>query len=242
MQPYKKRLNDFLLNVKLSNNDVNNDQNMMPSTSSGSSRSYRSRSNKALSYNDNNENSIDADEIDLALSLAFPNDMENMKKYTDDIWRKTLSSDCDSSIPVWSKQPEVNKTPAIGWPSTSTHGLYSPSNNHFYVEDICSSMSGGNIFFPTSAPTTSTASTTKKSSTEQKHKKKVPGNQVSSTSSIDIDEDFNHIKKRLSLSNLRNSLCRQKAVENLNNNSAPQPQASSSNALDSDEDFLQVAL
>lgn len=243
LQPYKKHLNDFMQNVKLLNNDANNDLNMIPSTSLHNlNRHQRSLSHKRMTYNDNNENSIDADDMDLALSLAFPNDMENMKKYTDDIWRKTLSSDCDPSIQVWEKQPEVNKTPAIVWPSTSSHGLFNAPKNHFYTEDIWSNLSGGNIFFPTSssyasslqAPSTST-SNPKRSTIEQKHRKKVP--QTATTSTMEIDEDFNNMKKRLSLSSLRTSLCRQKALENLNNGNA---QASNASALDADDDFLQV--
>lgn len=196
-----------------------------------------------MSFNDNAENSIDAEDLDLALSLAFPSDMDNMKKYTDDIWRKTLSSDCDPSIPVWEKQPEVNKTPAIVWPSTSTHGLFGAPKNHYYGDDIWSNMSGENIFFPTSAPTPSTSSSTRRLPlpTDVKHRKKIPGSKTQaapSTSAVDIDDEFNNMKKRLSLSSLRTSLCRQKAVENLNNGNAAH--ACSSSALDDDDDFLEV--
>lgn len=243
LQPYKKHLNDFMHNVKLLNNEANNDLNMIPSTSShnANKRHQRSLSHKRISLQDNAENSIDADDLDLALSLAFPSDMDNMKKYTDDIWRKTLSSDCDSSIPVWEKQPEVNKTPAIVWPSTSTHGLFSAPKNHYYGDDIWS-MSGGNIFFPTSAPAPSTSSSTRRLPlpNDVKHRKKVPGSKVApSPSFVDIDDEFNHMKKRLSLSSLRTSLCRQKAVENLNNGNAAH---ASSSALDADDDFLEVLI
>lgn len=233
-------------NVKLLNHDANNDLNMMPSTSSHNKRHQRSLSHKQMFHNDRNEISIDADDMDIALSLAFPNNMDNMNKYKDDIWRKTLSSDCDPSISVWEKQPEVNKTPtpAIIWPSTSSHGLFGSPKNHYYGDDIWS-MSGGNIFFPTSAPTTSSASHIKRVSNEVKHRKKIPGNKatttsmlVPSTSSLEMDDDFNHMKKRLSLSSLRTSLCRQKAVENLNNGNAAH--ACSSSALDNDDDFLEV--
>jgi hypothetical protein len=230
-QPYKKHLNDFMHNVKLLNNDANNDLNMIPSTSSQNMtrRHQRSLNPKRMSFNGKNENSIDADDMDLALSLAFPNDMDNMKKYTDDIWRKTLSSDCDPSIHTpWEKQPEVNKTPAIVWPSTS----FSAPKNHFYGDDF---WTGGNIFFPTSAPPTATSSHVKRLSMDAtKHRKKIPGNRPTS---VEIDDDFNNMKKRLSLSSLRTSLCRQKAVENLNNGN--NAQATTSNALDDDE-FLQV--
>lgn len=239
MQPYRKHLNDFMQNVKLLNNDANNDLNMIPSTSSNK-RHQRSLNYKQMSFNDKNENSIDADDVELALSLAFPNDMDNMKKYTDDIWRKTLSSDCDPSIQVWDKQSEANKTPAIVWPSTSSHGLFGAPKNHYYGEDIWSNIPGGNIFFPTSAPSTTTLTNVKKSSVDVKHRKKIPGNKtlmVPSTSSIDIDDDFNHMKKRLSLSSLRTSLCRQRALENLNNGNAAH---ACSTEIDADDDFLEV--
>lgn len=189
-----------------------------------------------MSFTDNNENSIDTDDMDLALSLAFPNDMENMKKYTDDIWRKTLSSDCDSSIQVWEKQPEANKTPAIVWPSASSHGLFSAPKNHFYTDDIWSNMSGGNIFFPTSAPSSASPPITTKRAAVEKQRMRM--SQIApSTSSVDTDDDFNHMKKRLSLSSLRTSLCRQKGFENLNNRSN---EAFRGSTIDPDDDFLQV--
>lgn len=219
-------------NVKLLNNDPNNDLNMVPSTSSHMNKHQRSLSHKRM-FNDNNENSIDADEMDLALSLAFPNDMENMKKYKDDVWRKTLLSDCDPSIQVWEKQPEVNKTPAIVWPSSSSHGMFGAPKNNYYNDDIWT-MSGGNIFFPTSAPTPS--SSIKRMPVDTKNRKKVP---TILPPSVEIDDDFNHMKKRLSLTSLRTSLCRQKALENLNNGNA---NADSSSALDTDDEFLQVVL
>lgn len=229
-------------NVKLLNSDANNDLNLIPSTSSQmNKRHQRSLSHKRMAFNDKNENSIDAEDMDLALSLAFPNDMENMKKYKDDIWRKTLSSDCDPSIQVWEKQPEANKTPAIVWPSTSSHGLFSSPKNQFYGEDVWSNVPGGNFFFPTSAPSTSVTSNIKRMSLDAKNRKKMASSKalmVPSTSSVEIDDDFNHMKKRLSLSSLRTSLCRQKALENLNNGNAAQ--ASSSSVLDAGDDFLEV--
>lgn len=237
-QPYRKHLNDFMQNVKLLNNDTNNDLNMIPSTSSNK-RHQRSVSHKRMPFIDKNENSIENSiDADLAMVMAFPNDM---KKYTDDIWRKTISSDCDPSIQVWEKQMESKKTPTIVWPSSSSHGMFGAPKNHIYGEDIWSNVSGGNIFFPTSAPSTSVMSNVKKSSSDVKHRKKLPGNKslmVPSTSSIDFDDDFHHMKKRLSLSSLRTSLCRQRAVENLNNGNVAN--ACSSNALDADDDFLEV--
>lgn len=174
--------------------------------------------------------------MDLALSLAFPNDMENMKKYTDDIWRKTLSSDCDSSIQVWEKQPEANKTPAIVWPSTSSHGLFSTPKNHFYTNDIWANMSGGNIFFPTAAASALPPLITKRT-TGEKNRVRVASMAPSTSSTVEIDDDFNHMKKRLSLSSLRTSLCRQKGFENLNNGST---EACKGSTIDPDDDFLQV--
>lgn len=225
-QSFKARSNDFKQHGQ--------DDEMTPSTSSSlmpSRRSQRPSSQKRLLMN---ENSIDADEMDLALTLAFPSNMGNMKKYTDEIWRETLSSDCDSpSISIWEKQPET-QTPAIVWPSTSTHGLCSPPKNHFYGEDIWPNVMAGNIFFPTSAPSSSSIN---KPSAEVKHRKKT-SNVKPSTS--DFDEDFNNMKKRLSLSSLRTSLCRQRAVENLNNGNAANASSSRTNA--SDDDFLQVLL
>lgn len=219
VKPYKKHLNDFMHNVKLLNSAGNNDLNMVPSTSSHK----RHQSHRRI-----NENSIDADDVDLALSLAFPNDMD---KYTDDIWRKTLSSDCDPSIQVWAKQPDVNKTPAIVWPSTSS---FNPPKNPFHVEDFwsdMSGMSGSNIFFPTSAPSTSA----KRPTSDVKSRRKITGSRPSTSSTVEIEDDFNHMKKRLSLSSLRTSLCRQKAVENLNNGTA-----STASGIDDDDEFLQV--
>lgn len=212
-------------NVKL----LNNDDNMTPSTSSQAA-SRRQRPSSSQKRQLMNENSIDADEIDLALSLAFPSNMDNMKKYTDDIWRKTLSSDCDPPI-LWETQNEPS-TP-IDWQSTSRHGLCSPPKNHFYGEDI---WSGGNIFFPTSAPLPSTSS---RLSAEVRHRKKIPSGKKTTS---EFDDDFDHMKKRLSLTSLRSSLCRQKAVENLNNGNAVHAQQRNTAALDADNDFLQVDL
>lgn len=180
-----------------------------------------------------NENSIDADNLDV--SFPFPNDFDNMKKYTDDIWQKTVSSDCgDQSIQVWEKQPETSK-PSL-W-STSSSSLYVPPRNSFYDDDIWS-MNGGNIFFPTSGPSTSSKrlSTNDSKNRSKKHlSMKLP--QPSTSTTMDSDDEL--IKKRLSLSSLRNSLCRQKALENLNNGALAQ---SSAFPTDSSDDFLQVII
>lgn len=241
-QPFKKHLKDFIQEVKLLSKD-NSDTKALPSTSSGtytkpSSHSRRSLKNKKLSLNENNENSIDADDsLDLELALNFPKDME---KYTDDIWRKTLS-DCDPSIHTpWEKQPEVNKTPSIVWPSTSSDEMYSPMRSQFFPDF----WSGGNIFFPTStAPSTSssTAAATARNSSvsDLKHQRKVPigkSSTATTTGTVD-DDDFNSIKKRLSLSSLRSSLCRQKGNESMNI-----ARTSASDDDDDDVDFLQVLI
>lgn len=199
----------------------------LPSTSTSSSQnkpphSRRLVKNKKTSLNEKHENSIDADEnIDLELALNFPKDME---KYTDDIWRKTLSSDCDPSIHTpWEKQPEVNKTPSIVWPSTSSDELCSPMRSHMFNDF----WSGGNIFFPTNAPTTSTSSSTSRITSDNlRNQRKVP---LKNTE----EDEFNNIKKKLSLSSLRSSLCRPNVAESMN--SPP-----STSALDDDDDFLQV--
>jgi hypothetical protein len=215
--------------VKLLNNDDRNYN--FPSTSSQSQSQSHSRRPpiRALShkrYSLNNEVSTDADQIDV--SFAFPHDFENMKRYTDDIWQKTVSSDCDQSIQVWEKQPEANNKP--NW-STSSSLLYMPPRSvSCYDNDVWTSMAGGNIFFPAAGPSTSsrrppisdTRSRAKKSSATKPQ------------DVMDSDDEFNTIKKRLSLSSLRSSLCRQKALENGN------AAHSSAFSIDSNDDFLQV--
>jgi hypothetical protein len=219
-------LKDFIQEVKLLSKD---NELTLPSTSSGSQskppHNRRLVKNKKIPLNEKHENSIDADEsIDLELALNFPKDME---KYTDDIWRKTLSSDCDPSIHTpWEKQPEVNKTPSIVWPSTSSDEIYNPMRSHLFPDF----WSGGNIFFPTNAPTTSTASTSTSRITSDsiRNQRKVPLNKNSE------EDDFNNMKKKLSLSSLRSSLCRPNVAESTNS------QANTTSALDDDDDFLQV--
>jgi hypothetical protein len=166
------------------------------------------------------------------VSFAFSHDLDNMKKYTDDIWRKTVSSDCDQSIQVWEKQPEqTNK-----WSSS----LYRPPRDNFYSDDIF--LSGGNIFFPTSGP--STSGTRRLNSSQANRRKSSSAFKALATNACDMNSDDegdfleSTMKKRLSLSSLRNSLCRQKAVENLNNGSAQ----SAVFAIDSNDDFLQVLI
>lgn len=233
-QPQKSYLNDFMQNVKLFSDESNKDLTpLMPSNSRHHHNHAKSLSNKRMSFN---ENSIDADDIDMAVSLAFPQDLDNMK---DDIWRRTLSSDCDR-LEVWEKQPEANKTPSIVWPSTSTR-------HHYYGgDDIWSNLSSGtNIFFPSTPASTSVKQLPVDSKNAQQklgNRKKSGSSKLlmtPSASSIEIDEDFNnHIKKRLSLSALRNSLCRQKGLENLNNGQVAQARASG--ARGTDDEFLQV--
>lgn len=216
------------------------DTRALPSTSSGTYNKPSSHSrqrlmkNKKLSLTENNENSIDADDsLDLELALNFPKDME---KYTDDIWRKTLS-DCDPSIHTpWEKQPEINKTPSIVWPSTSSDEIYNSMKTQFFPDF----WSGGNIFFPTNVaagPSTSAAAAANarnSSVSDLKYQRKVPISKSTTTSATADDDDFNNIKKRLSLSSLRSSLCRQKDSMHIT-------QASTSDD-DDDVDFLQVLI
>lgn len=224
-------MKDFIQEVKLLSKD---NELTPPSTSSGSQSKpphprQRLVKNKKTSLNEKNENSIDADDsIDLELALNFPKDME---KYTDDIWRKTLSSDCDPSIHTpWEKQPEINKTPSIVWPSTSSDEIYNPMRSQFFSDF----WSGGNIFFPTNAPTSSTSASTNLRISSDRSQKKVP------IKNSDEDE-FNNIKKRLSLSSLRSSLCRPKG--NSSDESTSSQANATSNALDyDDDDFLQVLI
>jgi len=220
-------------NVKLLNSD---EKSYMPSTSIQNvyKRNPRTIRHKRFSLN---ENSIDADNIDV--SFPFPHDFDNMKKYTDDIWQKTVSSDCDDqSIQVWEKQPEASK-PTMAW-STSSSSLYvPPPRNSFYDDDIWSNMSGGNIFFPASGPSTSTKRLPTADSKNRTKKTFGLKTQNAPSTSTAIDSDDDLIKKRLSLSSLRNSLCRQKALENLNNGNVAQSSAFPS---DSSDDFLQVII
>lgn len=226
---------------------MNNDErrtygNNFPSTSTASTSSSHIKRNPRIINNHHkryslNENSIDVDNIDV--SFSFPHDFD---KYSDDIWRKTVSSDCDQSIPVWEKQPEPMTNM---WSNTS--GFYEPSRNSpFFDNDIFSS--GSNIFFPTSGVSTSSArrlADPKPSNRRKQYGSRVP----TTTATLDSDDEFQTIKKRLSLSSLRTSLCRQKALENLNNNNNNntncEVEAASGSRINSgisgsSEDFLQV--
>lgn len=192
-----------------------------------------------------NENFIDGDNIDV--SFAFPHDFD---KYSDDIWRKTVSSDCDQSIHVWEKQPEPS------WGASSR--FYEPIpriapvyDDEHVDNDIFST--GGNFFFPTPSSGGNVASTSSSSGVTRRltsgdfkkinrrknhYGSKIPS-MTNATATLDSDEELQTINKRLSLSALRNSLCRQKALENLNNEN--QGAASSSAAISgSNDDFLQV--
>lgn len=221
--------------------------NNFPSTSTAaaSSSSHSKRNPRIISNHQKrfslNENNIDVDNIDV--SFAFPHDFD---KYSDDIWRKTVSNDCDQSIPVWEKQPEpmTNVWGASG-------GFYEPPRNtHFYDNDIFSS--GGNFFFPTPGASTSsgrrlTTADPKPSNRRKQYGSKFPTTNTPSVA-LDSDDEFQTIKKRLSLSSLRTSLCRQKALENLNNENQGGAAASSSNngatsgISGSNDDFLQVLI
>jgi hypothetical protein len=243
--------------VKLLNNDEkrNYPSNNFPSTSNASSTAQNSKRNARVTSNHHkrfslNENSIDSDNIDV--SFAFPHDFD---KYSDDIWRKTVSSECDQSIAVWEKQPES----MASWGAIGGSGIYEPAprNSSLYLEndrDIFST--GENFFYPTSGASSSWGAsssgrklTTNDSTTRGSSRRKHHGNKVNSTS-VDSDDEFQTIKKRLSLSSLRNSLCRQRALENLNNNNNDNQNQSganennnatvSVNAGSSNDDFLQV--
>lgn len=243
----QKHLNDLIHNVKLLNNDERRSYGSnFPSTSTASS-SHSKRNPRIISNHHKrfslNENSIDADNIDV--SFAFPHDFDkNLSRYSDDIWRKTVSSDCDQSIPVWEKQPE----PMTNVWGASSNFYEPPRNTHFFDNDIFSS--GGNFFFPTSGASTSngrrlTTADPKPSSRRKQYGNRVPSTNTSSTT-LDSDDEFQTIKKRLSLSSLRTSLCRQKekALENLNNENQGGASSSSNGASSaisgSNDDFLQV--
>lgn len=218
-----------------------------PSTSIASSSSQSKRNPRIINNHHKrfslNENSIDADNIDV--SFAFPHDFD---KYSDDIWRKTVSSDCDQSIPVWEKQPEPMTNM---WGASSSSGFYEPPRNtHFYDNDIFSS--GGNFFFPTSGESSKSTNSRRLTTADPKPsgRKKQYGSRVPTTSSAahESDDEFQTIKKRLSLSSLRTSLCRQKALENLNNNINNNSEAAAASSSGngeisisgSNDDFLQV--
>jgi hypothetical protein len=138
------------------------------------------------------------------------------------------------------------------WGASS--GFYEPPrNSHFFDNDIFSS--GGNIFFPTSGGASSGISRrladSKPSNRRKQYGSRVPIPNTSSTA-LDSDDEFQTIKKRLSLSSLRTSLCRQKALENLNNNNSNNNEngaaasstsganGASSGISGSNDDFLQV--
>lgn len=231
---------------------MNNDERRsygsnFPSTSTTASTSHQSRRNPRISNNHHkrfslNENSIDADNMDV--SFAFPHDFD---KYSDDIWRKTVSSDCDQSIQVWEKQPEA----MASWGASSR--FYEPSSARsarLFDDDHDIFSTGGNYFFPTSGASTSSSARrlTTADSKPSSNRRKQNGSKIPSMSTaLDSDDEFQTIKKRLSLSSLRNSLCRQKALENLNNenqgagSSSNNPQPSSTSVISgSNDDFLQV--
>lgn len=226
--------------MKLLNNDDERRSygNNFPSTSTAST-SHQSRRNPRMSNSHHkrfslNENSIDADNIDV--SFAFPHDFD---KYSDDIWRKTVSSDCDQSIQVWEKQPE----PMASWGTTSNR-FYEPTarSARLFEEDNDIFSTGGNYFFPTSsASTSSSARRLTTADSKPSNRRKHHGSKIPSTP-LDSDDEFQTIKKRLSLSSLRNSLCRQKALENLNNENqgASASHPTTSVISGSNDDFLQV--
>jgi hypothetical protein len=146
-----------------------------------------------------------------------------------ELWR-------ESELLFDSGKDSRKQMPSIVWPSTSRSDLFGSKSqakpSRGQNEDIWSNIIGNNVnvnvFFPT--PSTSRLSPLclpKKSSLDQVRPRKMLDDQhhhhrSKKTKPLyvcpnDFDEFDSISKKRLSLSALRNSLCRQQAVENLNN-------------------------
>ena len=137
-----------------------------------------------------------------------------------------------------------------------------PLRQSAYNESLWQNVVGTNVFFPTS-PTAGISGVTMNSGVKrlsgespkkahedhfyrqkvQNRKKyggvKVSGAEKSISSSMDNgdldNEAYNNCKDRLSLNALRNTLCRQKGVENLNND-----EMARLSGVTSGDDFLQV--
>jgi hypothetical protein len=225
----------------------------MPSSSnSPSAAAAAEKKSKHFKRFSLNENSIDADSStnNDHISITFPNYFDNLKKFTDkSSWQKAIHNDCNqsvplassssssSSFPVWQKQPETSK------PSTSMEWstfYRPPRSNSFYDDNIWASniLEGENFFYPTSGSTSNVnniqfAPSNAVPEVKTRTKKKSHNKSYVNSSILDSDDDFSTIKKRLSLSSLRNSLCKQKALENLNNENV---------ATNFDEDVFQVLM
>jgi hypothetical protein len=139
-----------------------------------------------------NEKSLDAEDMNLAFSIAFPS-KEQIK--SDDFWRRTFNSEVDRPPNAWRAQPET-----ITLPSTSTQVPDEGGNlrTHFGEEEIWS-----NVFFPTSAPNVSSLLMSSK---------KTPPSELMVGASLTTADNCLP----------RPSLFRQKVVENLNNGDSGQ--------------------
>lgn len=148
-----------------------------------------------------NEKSLDAEDLNLAFSVTFPN-KEQIK--SDEFWRRTFNSEIERPPNAWRAQPET-----ITLPSTSTQvpdeGV--SLRTRFGEEEIWS-----NVFFPTSAPNVS-------SLLMHSSSKKTPQSELMTVSPL------THSDNCLPRSS---SLFRQKIVENLNNGEAATPRNSAS--------------
>lgn len=218
------------------------------------------------------ENNIDNEGVnaldDLTNGIGTSEDYRNMKKYTDDLWNQTLSTEAND---YWEG---ARAMPSIVWPTTSSSCLFNSSKGHSKPstsrqanvknDDIWSNIIGNNVnvnvFFPAS-----TSSTAALSSAAQQSPKKLPldtrqrrtsddsshhhhrvlktpnRKKIKNNSPFNVSEfeDFDNItKKRLSLTALRNTLCRQKAVENLNNNNDNRQNHKNSNAITEIDEYL----
>lgn len=190
------------------------------------------------------ENNIDNEGVnaldDLTSGIGSTDGYGNMKKYTDDLWNRTLSTDANDYL------EGARAMPSIVWPSTSSSCLFnSPSKNHSKPstsrqqaqnDDIWSNICNNvNVFFPAASTGPANQQSPRKLTMDNNRPRrstdvdllhhhhrmlKNPNRKkIKQNSNVSEFDDFDNISKRLSLNALRNTLCRQKAVENLNNNS-----------------------
>lgn len=120
----------------------------------GTSKESHKRQN--LTFADG-ENSIDND-------ISTFNDIDRMKEYTDNIWKRTLAT--SSGNPVWHSSELSHQAPSIVWPSNSTSSIFNtpksskpPLRQSGYNENLWKNVVGTNVFFPTS-PTSGMPGTT----------------------------------------------------------------------------------